>query len=87
MYRISSSATPPADNDVLALAAFSFIGFEVTQVAEYLRIFPDFTKGGYFHVSCGTVEIGAGFHVAKTVDQANCLRSDAPFAAACGKRQ
>ena len=87
MYRISSSATPSADIDVLALAAFSLVGFEVAQVAENLRILPDFTEGGFLYVAGRAVEVGAGFDVAKAVDQADCLGCDAPFAASGGKCQ
>ena len=87
VYRISPGTASAADIDVFALAAFPFIGFEVAQVAEDFRIFPDFTEGRLFDVAGGTVEIGTGLDIAKAVNQADCLCGYASFATSGGECQ
>ena len=87
MYRIGPGPASSADIDVLTLATFPLVGFEIAQVAEYLGILPDLAEGGFFDVAGGTVEVGAGFDVAETVDQADGLGGDAAFAPSGGESQ
>ena len=87
MNSIGTGTAPAADVEIFALAAFSLVGFEITQVFEQFGILPDFPEGGLLDIAGGAVEIGAGLYVAKTVDQADGLCGDAALAASGGEGQ